>query len=130
MMDWITTKVNSIKNFIKRNSSILFFILLIIIVVSIIYNLNQKSRDNLEAVATILAIPSFLMSFFVLNTLDLKPDHLNKYYFKRRKKEKFDELSSQEVKDTIKNDLPPLLNSLEKYQNFVINVQIAVPNSK
>lgn len=50
MMDWITTKVNSIKNFIKRNSSILFFILLIIIVVSIIYNLNQKSRDNLEAV--------------------------------------------------------------------------------
>ena len=55
-------------------------LLLIVIIIST----YTKIRSIYNDISIIIAIPSFLMSFVVLNVLDIRPENLDRYYERRK----------------------------------------------
>ena len=64
------------KFFFKNNKKILLSLLLLIVIIISTYT---KIRSIYNDISIIIAIPSFLMSFVVLNVLDIRPENLDRY---------------------------------------------------
>lgn len=55
-------------------------LLIITILISILYYFCKESRDIFNSIASILAILSLILSFIVLNVIDVKPENLDAYH--------------------------------------------------
>lgn len=52
----------------------------LIIILNLVYFFVRPTRDWLDDISIILAIPSFFMSFIVLNSFSITPEELEKYH--------------------------------------------------
>ena len=69
--------------FLKKNQKTLGILLIITVLISLLYFFWEDSRNIINSMASILAIPSLIMSFVVLKVIDIKPENLNAYHRKR-----------------------------------------------
>lgn len=67
------------KTFAKKNFKILLSLVCVFIFIAFIYyRLNQK--DLINALSSILTIPSLMLSVLVLKVIDIRPENLDAYH--------------------------------------------------
>lgn len=67
------------KTFAKKNFKILLSLVCVFIFIAFIYYcLNQK--DLINALSSIIAIPSLMLSVLVLKVIDIRPENLDAYH--------------------------------------------------
>ena len=109
-----------LKTYMLRNKSVLIFFTGLIVVLSL---LNIEFNNFLENVSIILAIPSFLISFFVLNNLSVTKYDLEDFYKKRKLKDDFNNELKTEFINYNNENLNVIKNLIEEYKKYLNQVK-------
>lgn len=89
--------------FLKKNQKTLGILMIITVLISLLYFLWEDSRNIINSMASILAIPSLIMSFVVLKVIDIKPENLNAYHRKRLLRDNEKKANKKEQKSFLQN---------------------------
>ena len=104
------------KFFFKNNKKILLSLLVLIVIIISTYT---KIRSIYNDISIIIAIPSFLMSFVVLNVLDIRPENLDRYYERRKITDDDIEINRKEFIEYLDEKLTPINRNIDDVQSYI-----------
>lgn len=110
--------LKSLKDFFVMNRIVIIINVIFIIIMTILFRLY---KGLVEDISTILAVPSFLVTFFVINAVTITPNSLEAYH---RRKTMDDAIAKQELEDIIKkfsNELLPITRKYSQYKTYIRN---------
>lgn len=134
---------NMIKEKCKRIAWPYLFVALIFVIFALYFRnpcipfINISARELVNSIASILALPSFIMPFVVLDKIKITPENLNAYFLTRKKKDADEKRNRnraemafkdmyKEIEDLVgvfKDYYRNELNSLEKTKSAVSKCQ-------
>lgn len=112
-------------SFIRKNYKLLICISIVLILISLFYY-KFEFKKIVREVGDILAIPSFLISFVVWNSVDIRPENLNSYYELRKKQE----INRKRIKEKALCTFNEKLNEIKmlnkKFKIYAKNIDLGV----
>ncbi|WP_186309489.1 hypothetical protein [Macrococcoides caseolyticum] len=105
--------------FFRNKIVLLLFLLLILILTGINFWFNHILND----ISVILAIPSFLISFFVLNSLNITKYDLEDFYTKRKLKDAHHEEMKNEFVNYNNEHINVIKNSINDYEKYLRQIK-------
>lgn len=116
--------------FLKKNSKTLMILLFITVLISLIYFYSEDSRNIINSMASILAIPSLILSFVVLKVIDIKPENLNAYHRKRLIRDNEKKANKKRAKNFFAEHLKEVHQLSLAYKSFYKNIESNIECSK
>lgn len=116
--------------FLKKNQKTLGILMIITVLISLLYFLWEDSRNIINSMASILAIPSLIMSFVVLKVIDIKPENLNAYHRKRLLRDNEKKANKKRAKKFFAEHLKEVQQLNLVYKSFYENIESNNERSK
>ena len=104
-------------NFYKKNFKSILLLIIVTIIISILY-CQITFRKIIDSMASILAIPSLILSVIVLKVVDIKPSNLNAYHKSRKIEESTKKKNKVKVKKIFGDQLKEISALNKNYINF------------
>lgn len=121
------------KIFFKKNYKTFIGLFIVTTVISVIYFIVNKSgveTNIIDSIASILAFPSFILSFIVLKVIDIKPENLDAYYRVRRMSDNTKRGNEKKAEEAFEEKLNEIQNLNRKYSLYLQNKLIGSENSQ
>lgn len=110
------------KRFLIKNFGAIVILSIVTVTISVLYYCCDKSRNMLNSIESILAIPSLMLSFIVLKVIDIKPENLDAYHRLRMMKDNEKKENKNRAKKAFEEKLNETKELNKKYYQFYSNV--------
>lgn len=121
------------KIFLRKNCKRFLILFSVTTIIGFIYFMSDKDGDLtyiIDSLASILAVPSILLSFIVLKVIDIKPENLDAYYRVRRMSDNTKRQNENKAEKAFEEKLNEIQNLNRKYSLYFQNKQIGSENSQ
>lgn len=116
--------------FLKKNKITILILLLVTGAISCFYIFFDNSRNLINSIASILAIPSLIVSFAVLKVIDIKPENLEAYHRRRQVSDNEKKANKKRAKVFFDAHLSEVNQLNRTYKIFYNNIVNKIDNSK
>jgi hypothetical protein len=107
-------------NFYKKNYKSILLLVSVTIIIIIIYCLFGFKK-LIDSIASILAIPSLILSIMVLKVVDIKPQNLHAFRMSKNVEENAKKKNKTKAKNSFRDSLKEVSALNKKYINFYKN---------
>ena len=111
------------KKFLIKNWEVIVILFIVIVVISVLYFCCDISRSIIDSIASILAIPSLMLSFIVLKVIDIKPENLDAYHHLRMMKDNEKKENKKQAEKAFEDNLNAIKELNKKYCQFYSNIK-------
>lgn len=103
--------------------SILGLILFLVVIIAVFYFItkSQERTNIIDSIASILAVPSFILSIFVFKTIDIKLENLDAYYYRRKMSDDTKRRNQKKAEEAFKDKLKEIEDLCKKYDKYLKN---------
>lgn len=114
--------MKGIKEFFKKNKTIVIIFLGITIVIGIVYYYFVDTRKCFDGISVVFSIPSVFLSLAVLNLVNISRDNLDSYYQKRKLREEDYKNKQKDIKEVFDETLGDIRQTVQIYSKYTKRV--------